>query len=161
MTENMESLDNLNIFDKYTGQLLRNFTTGFLDSYLKDLKTIWKTEDEYYKKRREEFEDNGIFTISKILNDLCKNSWDDKDFEEILFNELTSILPDRVCLYNFSTDYSIDGFLKQIERIGLIGYINRPIYSRVSNTDPINLVSIRKKEQSVIFLFRNGLTNNE
>lgn len=161
MTENVEVLDNLKIFDKYTGQLLRNFTTGFLDNYLKDLKIIWETEEDYYKERREKFKDNGIVTISKILNNLCENSWDDKVFEKILFNELTSILPDRVCLYNFSTDYSIDGFLEQIDRIGLIEYVNRPIYSRVSDTDPINLVSIRKKEQSVIFLFRNGLTNNE
>lgn len=144
----------------YSGNLLRNFTTTFLDELISRF-DYWKNPKEYHALKRKEFYQTSFITVSNIIEDMLKNGFDDTELDSKLFNELAWILPDTHFIYRFDSDKT------QSEIVDIINKkthsLNKSIISRniLSHPDSLQLVSLRQEGTSVILLLRNGYTKDE
>lgn len=140
----------------YSGNLLRNFTASYLDE---TISKFWGNPKEYHALKRKTFESNSFLTIEKIMKDKLKHGFDDSKLDEILFNELTYILPDNHFIYSFDTQVTQQGIVKRIN--DKTNTLNKKIYNSNLNKEELQLVSIREENDKLVLLFRNGYTKNE
>lgn len=158
-TEEITTLEDIQV--RYSGNLLRNFTSTFLDNYLKNIKELWKEPKEYYLVKESKNKENRYLAISEVIEEAFTNGYNDSNFEKTLFNEISCILPDRHCVYSFSSEHTM---LELREKNPVISnFLNKPIYSRINKlkNNDLQVVSTRFEQNSLIILLRNGYTKNE
>lgn len=150
-----ESVEGHELFD-YSGQVLRNFTAQFLDEVLG---AMWGDPKSYRSQKRKSFRRNSFITIEELLQNKIKEGFDISAFDNILFNELAWILPDNHFIYMFETSKDITQVSSELN--AKTKTFNKPIYNRGENADELQLVSTRQENDTLLLLFRNGLTENE
>ncbi|WP_411955110.1 hypothetical protein ACKXGF_04940 [Alkalibacillus sp. S2W] len=131
----------------YSFPLLRNIE-------VKDLSELLKPRIEKFpSKFRKTIADSGWKRINIILSDEIKNGFDDTDLEQQLFEKIVYELPDTIHLLNLSSDVNAQEFYDSFISASVR---DRKISNPVRSDE--KLISVRKEEDQVIFLFNLGIT---
>ncbi|MED4922943.1 hypothetical protein P9743_01380 [Anoxybacillus geothermalis] len=136
------------LLQTYPVPLLRNFEVQYLKPLLQNY------IPNFNKIFNETPGTNSWVKISSILDQKIREGFDDSDLEKELFEKLVFELPDHVYLLPLETEIDANEFM---ERYSGLPVVNRKISSILYTEE--KLITVRKFENKIIFLYRYGTTN--
>lgn len=135
----------------YNIPLLRNFEVNYLRDLFDDF------NPEVNKLIREVTgETNSWARYNQVLNKLIREGYDDSELEQTLFLQLAYEKTDHSYIFNLNSEISVEEFFDTHNNITL----NNRKLTDIRNAES-NLLTVRRIDNEVIFLFRFGSVNEE
>lgn len=133
---------------KYKFALLRNFGVESLTKYLK------KQIPDFSKSLRLQAVSKSHEKMCNVLNEKLELGLDDSSIEGTLFQILVYMQPDKSYYLTLKTDLNINDAMQHLSK-KYSRIVNRKITENTN--DEGSLVSIRREQNRLIFLFKEGI----